>query len=371
MYEQGIYIQNLTMHHFRGYQQLSFSLPSKTSRIFLYGNNGAGKTSLLEAISLFSSGNGLKKSKKEDFFYQGQQNPFYIQIHFQDNLATHTLELKNSYEHHKKIFLNRNPLHPLSEISHHFPLLWMTPETPSLFKTSRDSRKFFEHFIATTFPYYGYHLSLYKKLIKERIQILQNSCLDETWLTIHERKISAHAIALCVTRLMFLEKFSHFCARLPSVFPQAKILLKGELEEYLIEHCASETENFYCSLLKDSRSHDKYSQYTHHGPHKSRFSIIFQQKNTPFHLSSSGEQKNIILGLIIAFGYFQKSLGNIAPILLLDDLTIQLDAAHLQTIKEILRIWPSQIWSCAPQLDTTLSPDFFPVHIHEHQIFNA
>ncbi|MDC3116507.1 DNA replication/repair protein RecF [Alphaproteobacteria bacterium] len=336
-YSNKFYIKKLNLKNFRNHADLNLNI-SKAS-LLLYGGNGCGKTNILEAISLLNQGKGLRKSNIEDYLnqqilFQGSYNTWGINADFicpngKFNIGTGLKEdtVKNSRV--AKINTDKCSLSSLGKI---LKISWITPQMCILFQTGMSERRRFIDRL--TYSLDSLHLNRvykYEKLIRQRSKILMQLNSDKTWLDTIESQISEFSVAITASRLEMVEALNDLYNKelndnyLIDNFPPADIKLIGKIEQLLTKKPASEVEGYIKETLKKSRFSEDENIF---GPHKTTIEIFNKRNNKNVNSASTGEQKLLLISIILSHTRMLNKNFNMAPILLLDDIVEHLDKKH-------------------------------------------
>ena len=346
------FIKRLTLVNFRNYkyQRLNFNKPF----IVFFGENGCGKTNILEAISFLSQGRGLRGAKLSeiktfDFLSQTQSSPVFINNNgwavsgvFEQNgeelqigTSVETLTKEIDYQKTKDIErrivqINNQKLSSQSELSNYLSIIWVTPQMDRLFQTSAQNRRnFIDRIVCSFDPNHSKRLSSYDNVYKQWLQILKSGNYNNRWLSSLEEQIAGIGVAISCARKEQIEKLNNFMEKNPDdIFPEAFLLLDGTVEKMLNEKPAIFVEDFYKETLFNMRKSILYNE-TNTVINKTDIKAIYKKKNVPANLCSTGEQKSLLLSIILAQSRSLIGSRGIHPIMLLDEI-----AAHLDDLKK-------------------------------------
>jgi len=336
-YYNHFYLKKLNLTNFRNHSSLSMKTPE--SAILIYGENGCGKTNILEAISLLSQGKGIRKSKIEDYFTQSvfNNNPqkswgINADIITPDgNMNIGTGLKENSQKKSRIIRVNAENCSQI-ELGKILKISWITPQMCILFQSGMsERRRFLDSLTSSLDTLHIGRVYKYQKLLRERSNVILQFNSDPTWLNSIENQISELAIAIIASRLelvqalndLFNEEFQN--NDLVDTFPPAEIKLKGQIEDLLLKKSALEVEDYVKAILKKSRFNNGAPVC---GPHTTKIEIVNRIDNKCVEISSTGEQKLILISIILSHARMLNIKYNMAPILLLDDIVEHLDEKH-------------------------------------------
>lgn len=368
-------LKKLSLSSFRSYDD--FRIESGNRFVLLTGDNGVGKTNILEAISLLSPGRGLRNAKISEI-----QN-----IHINDKTWAVSADLLHHDEHHKigtALDYSLNADHIRKEkrivridgetqssqtsLSDYLSILWLTPQMEKLFlEGSYERRRFFDRFVFSFDPSHSGRLSRYENALRERSKILKQDRPDPKWLDLLEQNMAESAMAITAARKILCEKLSQAMEELDdvrTVFPAASIRVSGTLEEFLNTHSALECEDYFRQELKYSRNHDAIYGGAKTGPHKSDIDVMHLGKKMPAHQCSTGEQKSLLITLILSQSTLVQEERGAAPILLLDDIVSHLDDHRRGNLFDYLSHLNSQYWITGT--DTNAFAPILPHATHHH-----
>jgi DNA replication and repair protein RecF len=350
---KNFYIQKLTLKNFRNHGILNLNL--KNSSILIYGENGCGKTNILEAISLLSQGKGLRKASIENFLMQeetfnDQHKVWGINVDFigpngKFNIGT---GLNKSSSKNSRIARVNSDYAPLNSLGKILNLSWITPQLCVLFLSSMsEKRRFIDRLTSSIDSLHLNRVYRYEKLLRQRNKILMQSNFDHTWLDTIEFQISELSIAITARRLDLIDELENLYKTelknnsLTEYFPSADIVISGKIESLLIEKPAADVEDYIKAELKKSRyNYDLFIP----GPNNASIEIFNKKNKKNLDISSTGEQKLLLISIILSHARMLHKKFNMAPILLLDDIIEHLDkeyrtALFLETSRHDAQSW--------------------------------
>jgi DNA replication and repair protein RecF len=332
-------IQSLEIYNFRNHDIIKLSDIS-TEPLVLTGANGIGKTNILEAVSLLSASKGLRGAKIADL--NNQENPSHIwniraqirTIYGLKEVVTKRNVRPNAKTDSRLVQIDGQPIKKKSELSELLSIIWLTPPMQQLFTGSTsDRRSFFDQIVSNFFPDHGSHLSKYEKSTRERLKLLKNQQNDDHWLSALEQNMFNEAGIISDARMQTLTLLRKSIEENESPFPKGELNLVNEPmpADFLI-------------MQKRNRGLDGASGRTNLGPHLFDLDVIFKSKNMPAKFCSTGEQKALLLNLILAQTYALIDRYKVIPILLFDEMISHLDATNRGLLfDEILKI-KAQAW---------------------------
>jgi DNA replication and repair protein RecF len=345
----------LHLENFRSYDQWSLK-DLEDDFIALIGPNGIGKTNILDAISLLSPGKGLRQAESLD--HQNKKNPhrpWIVSTTIESDYGSLpmgvTLDLGSKK---KNVFINGVRAKNQKDMQDYLSCLWLTPQMDRLFQdASSGRRKFLDRMVFVFDPSHAGRLTRYEKAMQQRARVLKNevekteiSTDIQSWLKALERQMAETSVAIATARLDFIERLQIFSNQDDgSLFPKGRYSITGFVENLLIQGKKSlEVEDCFQQELLRSRAHDSLAGGALHGIHKSDFVVVFADKNMPADLSSTGEQKALLIGIILAHGAMMKEEKGQAPLLLLDEVAAHLDSKRRAHLYQKLSHLNAQIW---------------------------
>lgn len=327
-------IHRLVLSAYRNHMHLELNTASHKT-IVLHGDNGAGKTNILEAISLFGGSTGLRKGKWAHFPYTPSLSmPTSVYAERADGIST---ALQIDEDGTKHIYINGAPCRRV-DWADVWSFMWLTPEQDRLFLASPETRRqVLDRWVYAFFPEHATQVRHYEKLLKERQAILQQEGYDPSWLDTTEHLLAEKAYVIHSKRVYVLQRISEHQEKLPPDFPRLDVALNHNYES------AEELQNFY----KLMRKVDAERGSTQHGPHRSDLQVTYQGIQAA--LRSTGEQKMIVLTLFLSALSARSHaihMHDVKPsfIVLLDDIVSHLDAHHRSVLLGYIEHMPMQTW---------------------------
>ncbi|MDN5248597.1 MAG: DNA replication/repair protein RecF [Alphaproteobacteria bacterium] len=339
-----IRLTKLKLFSYRNYSDASFDFDS--SCIILHGANGCGKTNLLEAISLLSPGRGLRRATYKQMCAIGGNDNFVInaslanQDYGEVNIGTGLRPASAR----RQVHINSQAV-LIDELTQYCRISWLTPLMDKLFiGPYSDRRRFLDRLVLSITPRHGAAVRDYEKLMLARNYTLQEPSLDEAALDSYEANMARLAVIIAQARNNFVTKLAETLARMSDQLAiKAALSIKGEIEAQLLRYKAEDAEANMQQLLHDSRMQDRAMGRCSTGTHRSDFCIKHAEKNMSAELCSSGEQKALLLNLILAQAELTKQISGMAPILLFDELVAYLDIVNKTSFLAKLQGYEGQI----------------------------
>ena len=344
-------LSRLTLTDFRNYAGLRLETGARL--VALTGANGAGKTNILEAISLLAPGRGLRGAAFDELARQGGSGGWAIAADIETTHGPVTLGTAWSGQPDsgdggtRQVVIDGEAQRSAGALGDYMRLLWLTPAQDRLFAgPASDRRRFLDRMVAASDPEHSSRILVFEKVMRERNLLLDESRPDPAWLSSLEAQMAEAAVAISAARLVGLEALqAHIAeARAESSFPWAEVAVEGEIEALVAEKPAVQVEDEYRRILYDSRGLDRAAGRTLRGPHRSDLSVMHGPKAMAAGQCSTGEQKALLIGLILAQARAVKAGAGVPPILLLDEVAAHLDRARRKSLLEALAALGSQSW---------------------------
>ncbi len=322
----------LTLTDFRSYERAELALDGRP--VFLVGPNGAGKTNFLEAVSLFTPGRGLRGAVGAEL---GRRRPGEAQgrawavaaVIEQDGEPVRIgTGIESAGAARRTVRLEGEPVPP-GRLSDHQRQVWLTPAQDRLFREGAgDRRRFFDRLVFAAEPGHAAHASAYEKSQRERMRLLNDGPADAAWLTALEARMAQAGALMAQARARTLAALqAEIDSRGDRPFPQARLSLTGDWERMAAEGVeAEEIEARLARALAAARERDAAAGRALTGPHRGDLAVIHAEKDRPAAECSTGEQKALILNLVLGqAARLSRAESAPNPILLLDEVAAHLD----------------------------------------------
>lgn len=369
-------ITSLTLENFRNYRSLSLTL--LPAPVVLRGVNGAGKTNILEAISLLSPGRGLRgaRLREMDRRVVNPASPAAgeeTRDSASSSLTTHDSALATSSpwvvaanvvargERHfigtgrdgeaasekRLIKIDGEKVKSHATLTHYACIQWLTPSMDQVFIEGGSARrKFFDRLVYGFVPEHAARVSAYEAAMRERNRLLSDRArADAHWLRVLEQQMAQHAVAITLARQEVLARLTRELAEDIAHFPRALVRLEGTLEQWLeAGDSALTAEEKLAERLESLRVKDATRGRASEGIHRSHLEVIHQLKSMPAEHCSTGEQKALLLSILLAAARARASWCQVPPILLLDEVIAHLDVDKRACLFDLIRTTQIQAW---------------------------
>lgn len=327
----GPLIRRLRLTDFRSYASLDFTASARL--VALAGPNGAGKTNVLEALSLLGPGRGLRRAPLASMARKGGAGTFAIHAEGEGRLGDVALGTAMQPGEPGRICrIDRESVSSANRFLDHLGLLWLTPDQDGLFRgAAGDRRRFLDRLVLAIDPDHASRASAYENALRHRNRLLEDERADSHWLDAIEREIAEIGTAVAAARretVIRLDAMGRAEAAAIAPFPFAVLRLEGDVEERLVSEKAGAVEDWFRAALRDNRWRDRQAGRTLIGPQASDLLVSHGPKGEEAALCSTGEQKALLIGLILAQARLIAQIRGEPPILLLDEIAAHLDESR-------------------------------------------
>jgi DNA replication and repair protein RecF len=350
-------ITRLSLSNFRCYAD-AVIMPGSGLNI-LTGENGAGKTNILEAVSLLTPGRGLRGVALGEIARQGGAGGFGVAAQFGDvELGTGTLATAPD----RRIVRINGATHAATALSEWLSVIWLTPAMDRLFSDSAgERRRFLDRLVLALDPAHARHSSRYDAAMRQRNRLLSaEERPDPDWLTALEEQMAFHGGAIAQARSSLITQLAEQISQTPDgPFAKADIIIDGWHDEGNL-----------ANQLASGRARDAAAGRTLTGPHRSDLVVTHLAKQQPAANCSTGEQKALLLGIILAHAELVATRHGRRPILLLDEVAAHLDNVRRKALFARLASDGGQVWMTGtdPELFVAIRPDARRISIENAKI---
>jgi DNA replication and repair protein RecF len=354
-----IWVERLQLTDFRNYASLSLRVGP--APVVLTGANGAGKTNLLEALSLLTSGQGLRRAPYPELTRMSRPN-WTVAARLVTPLGAVDIGTGLSTDADiprrtgrtdggRIVRIDGETKSGSGALADHVEMLWLTPAMDGLFTgPASDRRRFLDRLISGLDPNYRSLLGQFERAMQQRNRLLADDVREASRFEGFERIMAEAGVAVAAARGMAVARLAAAIAARRdaargSAFPWAELLLVGTLETGLATRAAVDVEDDYARLLAGGRERDRAAGRTLEGPHRSDLIVGHGPSKMPARVCSTGEQKALLIGLVLAHCDLarQRRQGP-APMLLLDEIAAHLDPARRLALFDEIAALGSQTW---------------------------
>ncbi|MGZ9106349.1 MAG: DNA replication/repair protein RecF, partial [Rhodoplanes sp.] len=352
-------VARLTLSAFRCYAYRRLDLEPQT--VVLTGPNGSGKTTILEALSLLAPGRGLRRArldelKREDRGASGEGKlPRDGAWAVAARLRTPSGEVDVGTgliagsaaggRERRHVRIDAQPARAQSALAAVVGVTWLTPEMDRLFAEGTSARRrFLDRLVFGLDPDHVRRVNAYETAMQERSRLLRQGPADPAWLSALEETMAAHGVAVAAARRDIAERLS-IEATHAGAFPGAELDASGTVETWLAENCSAlDAECRLREALEQSRPLDAEAGGASVGPHKSNLVVRHALSGRPARACSTGEQKTLLIAIVLASARLQEAERGTAPLLLLDEVAAHLDARHREALFAEAAALRAQAW---------------------------
>lgn len=337
-----VHLVRLSLTNFRNYATLA--LEFAPGMVVLTGDNGAGKTNLLEAVSLLTPGRGLRRAAYGEIAREGGDGGFAVHARLaggagEVEIGTGVAGGDANGDGGRKLRINAAPARSVDELLDWLRVVWLTPAMDSLFRgPAGDRRRFLDRLVLAIDPRHGQRALDYEKAMRGRNRLLAEGSQDGAWFDAIEAQMVETGVAIAAARAELVRLLAAMIEKLPGdgPFPQAEIGISGDLEADSGRLPAVEIEEKFRRALVQGRARDRAAGRTLDGPHRSDLIVRHRPKDMPAELCSTGEQKALLVGIALSHARLTGNVAGMAPILLLDEIAAHLDAGRRAALFSII-----------------------------------
>lgn len=335
------------LSHFRSYTSLSLDLDTRP--VVITGPNGAGKTNVLEALSFLLPGRGLRSAKLSDVKRQGVEQPWAVSASLIDGGIVTQIGTgldPEAMDRDKRLTkIDGHKAKSQMALAEYVSLSWITPQMDRLFLDGTSHRRRFLDRIVYGFDKtHATRLNRYEHRLRERSQLLKQGLGDAQWLSSLESSLAEEGVAITVARQEVVNQLNAALQASTGDFPQATLILRGDLEDTLTTRSALDTEEWLRDAFQTRRYLDQITGGSQVGPHRSDLCVIHTEKQMPASQCSTGEQKALLLSITLAASELQAIRKHTVPLLLLDEVVAHLDEERRQSLFQKLQDLKIQAW---------------------------
>jgi DNA replication and repair protein RecF len=344
-------IHRLTLSNFRNYRGATVAVGDART-IVLTGPNGAGKTNLIEAISFLAPGRGLRRATLEEVAFQEGDGSWAVAAEVDGALGLATLgtgiepPLDEATSAQRKCRIDREPVGSAAAFADHLRAIWLTPAMDSLFVGApSERRRFLDRLALAVDADHGTRVNALERALRSRNRLLTEPRPDSHWLDAVEHETAELAVAVASSRVETVSRLQRVLDdRRDSDFPPAELTLEGWIERLLPTHSALDVEERYRAVLRENRARDAAAGRTLDGPHVTDLAVVYARKAMAASAASTGEQKALLIGLVLAHARLIDEMTGATPVLLLDEIVAHLDPARRGALHGELAELGAQAW---------------------------
>jgi len=331
-------IVRLTVSEFRCYPSLRLEVDPRP--VVLTGPNGAGKTNILEALSFLAPGRGLRRCRLGDVARIGADQPAWA-VAASLKRGSEMIELgtgRDGSSERRLVRIEGRPAKSQAALGEWLGVLWLVPAMDRLFTDSAGGRRrFLDRLVLGLDPAHAKRSSTYEHALRERGRLLREGRRDARWFDALEQTLAEQGEAIARARVRTVERLNEACGQGIGPFPAAALGLAGQIDEALAER--GEARDWLREKLAASRAADEAP-----GPHRSDFLVRHRGKDLAAGQCSTGEQKAVLLSILLGQARVQTKERGLPPVLLLDEVAAHLDETRRAALWDELAALGLQSW---------------------------
>ncbi len=348
-----LYIQSLALSNFRNYFHVR--IETSAAPVVITGANGAGKTNILEAISLLTPGRGLRRAKVADLDNMRHGQPWAVSADVKGihGLATVGTGRADDGSDKRVVKIDGKIARSQTELGAVLAALWLTPQRDTLFIEGNSARRdFIDRLVFSFDSEHAGRINAYDQVMRERNRLLEDNRADTRWLAALEHKMAERGIAIAVARAHMIEHLNAAMSLAGHAFPKAHITLSGLVEDTLADTPALAAENMLRDTLAANRAQDSGAGLALLGTHRTQINVKHMEKGQPAEYCSTGEQKALLVSIVLAQARAGSRWHGHTPVMLLDEVATHLDHARRQALFAEITDIGTQAWLTGTDDDT-------------------
>ncbi len=333
----GLFVQDLTLSHFRSHVRGRMALDARP--VAIWGANGAGKTNILEAVSMLSPGRGLRRAAPDDLARLPEALGWKIRAQLRSLHQDHEIETFAEPGAARTVLIDGKPA-PQSALGRIARVLWLVPAMDRLWTEAPEGRRRFLDRITMSFePAHAEATLAYEKAMRERNRLLKEAARDPGWYGALEAQMAQSGAVIQANRRFALTRLAAAQDGAETAFPVADLAILGPDDAEV-----PEGEDALAQALAEGRGRDMAAGRTLLGPHRADLGAVYAAKGVPAAQCSTGEQKALLISLILANGRALAADIGAPPILLLDEVAAHLDADRRAALYDEICALGAQAW---------------------------
>jgi DNA replication and repair protein RecF len=341
----GLAAVRLALADFRGYAQARLVVDRRP--VVLTGPNGAGKTNVLEALSMLAPGRGLRRARLTDLDRQGADAAWAVSARVVrgDEEPVDIGTGRDAEGGEKRIVrIDGRTIRGQAQLARIGAIQWLTPQMDGLFLDGAGGRRrFLDRLVTAADADHAGRLSAYDQAQRERSRLLREGRADPGWLDALEDTMARHGVAVAAARRELVQALDGAMEG-TGPFPRAELKLVGAAESWLDEMPALAAEDRLKARLAASRRLDADTGTTTEGPHRSDLEAVHAARRQPARFCSTGEQKALLLSILLANARLVRQRSGAAPLLLLDEVAAHLDEMRRTALFDEILALGAQAW---------------------------
>ena len=333
----GLAVTSLSLAQFRSHRKLTLDIDARP--VAIYGPNGAGKTNLLEALSLLSPGRGLRRAGPDELGRRMAGAGWRIRAEMESHGRAHEVETGAEPGASRSVLIDGKTA-PQIALGRLARVVWLVPAMDRLWTEGAEGRRRFLDRLTLSFePAHGEATLAYDKAMRERNRLLREDVRDPAWYGALEAGMAEAGARIAVNRADALARLTAAQENAATAFPAAQLGLAAPDPE-----SPPDTPEALAAAFAESRPRDMAAGRTLIGPHRADLTAIYAAKGVPAALCSTGEQKALLLSLVLASARALTEDFGAAPLLLLDEVAAHLDAGRRAALYDEICALGAQAW---------------------------
>lgn len=341
--QKRLWLSKLMVDNFRNYQQAQLQLDS--TAVVLTGPNGAGKTNLLEAVSLLTAGRGMRRARREYWPNRASGNACWAVAatlkSSEGDVQVGSGVAADATQFGRVMRLEGRNVSQ-NEIAEYITVSWLAPHMDGVFvDTPGARRRFLDRLVIAFDPAHIGRMARYEKTLRQRAYLLSEDKVDNAWLHSLEAILAETAVAVTAARQTLIRDLNQEAERGWLGFPGVRLSLVGETEQWLADMPALQVEDKLAAAAKTARL---AGEAAIPGPHVTDLQAVHLESKTPAFLASTGQQKALLISVVLAHARLQERRLSKSPIMLLDDVVAHLDSKRRSALFEAVGLLGGQCW---------------------------
>jgi DNA replication and repair protein RecF len=338
-------VRRLTLADVRSYHRLQLDVDARP--VVLTGPNGAGKTNLLEAISLLAPGRGLRSAQLAELDRDGG-GPWSMTARLDGPhgpVEIVTGRVQDGGRERRRVLIDGTPARGQAALAELVAVVWLVPAMDRLFQDGASGRRrFLDRLVLAGEPVHAAQMARYVHALRERTRLLRDGRAEPVWLDALEARAAAAGVAIAVARRQAVQGLSAALATHSSAFPRPGLAIDGMVEGWLAAHPALEVEARFADSLAASRATDAAAGITRLGPHRSDLVVRDAASGRLAAACSTGQQKALLIGIVLAEARLRTATGDRQPLILLDEVAAHLDMHRRTELFDEVTERGAQVW---------------------------
>jgi DNA replication and repair protein RecF len=343
-------VTRIQLSRFRSYT--ATDIRPEASLVALVGSNGAGKTNVLEALSLLTPGRGLRRATLSEIAFDQGDGGWAInasvEAAFGETMLGTGIDGGDEEARTRTCRIDRVAVGSAAAFAEHIRVVWLTPAMDGLFLGSGgERRRFLDRLVLAVDAEHGSRVNALERSLRARNRLLEDGAPDPVWLEAIEHETAELAVAVAAARAETVRRLAGLIEATKdpaSPFPWAALALDGAIENAVLERPALAVEDEYRAVLRGNRHRDRAAGRTTEGPHLTDLQAVHGPSGAPAERCSTGQQKALLIGLILAHARLVGEMAGFMPLVLLDEVAAHLDPERRAALYDALEALGAQVW---------------------------